>query len=282
MLERRNESDLHKKARSATTWQAMRHAYRGLAVCALAMSILFAPAVRADIFVSSANTTESDVLSFSQVTGVTKLDMSVTTSLPNGTNGMAFGPDGNLYVVNTGHQTVLRFNPISGTLIGTFVPAGSGLSFPWGLTFGPDNNLYVADWDAGVRQFNGTTGAAMGAITTSGTGASVSAYDVKFGPDGNIYVSDLNSGSILRYNGTTLAFMNVFAVPPAVSSISFTQPQGLAFASNGNLYAVCAVYDTVEGPSFNNIYEFDGSTGTASTTFGAIVMGGDLAFGPDG
>jgi len=73
--------------------------------------------------------------------------MSLTTSLPNGTNGMAIGPDGSLYVVNTGHQTVLRFNPASGALIGTFVPAGSGLSFPEGMTLGPDNNLYVADWD---------------------------------------------------------------------------------------------------------------------------------------
>jgi len=246
------------------------------------MSSLGAPAAWADIYVSGANTTESDILSFSQVTGVTKLDMSVTTSLPNGTNGMAFGPDGNLYVVNTGHQSVLRYNPITGAFVGTFVPAGSGLSFPYGLTFGPDNNLYVADWDTGVRQFNGTTGAAMAAITTSGTGANLSAYDVKFGHDGNLYVSDENSGAILRYNGSTLAFMDVFATPPAVSSISFTQPQGLAFASNGNLYAICTVWETDEGPYFNNIYEFDGTTGTASTTFGAIVLGGDLAFGPDG
>lgn len=262
--------------------RGLRYSRNGLVVCALLMSSLGAPAARADIYVSGANTTESDILSFSQVTGVNKLDMSVTTSLPNGTNGMAFGPDGNLYVVNTGHQTVLRFNPFTGALVGTFVPAGSGLSLPIGLTFGPDNNLYVADLDAGVLQFNGTTGAAMGAITTSGTGASLSAYDVKFGHDGNIYVSDYNSGTILRYNGTTLAFMNVFATPPAFSSISFDQPQGLAFASNGNLYAVVTVWETDEGPYFNNIYEFDGSTGAVSTTFGAIVLGNDLVFGPDG
>jgi sugar lactone lactonase YvrE len=254
---------------------------KGKLVWALWILSFGAPAVWADIFVSGANTTESDVVSFSQATGVAKLDMSLTTSLPNGTNGMAFGPDGNLYVVNTGHQTVLRFNPASGALIGTFVPSGSGLSFPEGMTFGPDNNLYVADWDTGVRQFNGTTGAPMAAITTSGTGASLFAYDVKFGPDGNIYVSDLNSNTILRYNGSTLAYMGVFAVPPAVSSISVTQPQGLAFGPNGNLYAICIVNDLPYG-IYNSMYEFDGSTGTPITAFGANVLGGDLAFGRDG
>ena len=121
----------------------------------------------------------------------------------------------------------------------------------------------------------------MAAITTSGTGASLFAYDVKFGPDGNIYVSDLNSNTILRYNGTTLAYMGVFAVPPAISSISTAQPQGLAFGPNGNLYAVCTVNDLPYG-IYNS--EFDGSTGTpiSISTFSPIVNGGDLSFGRDG
>src|SRR5207302_1670865 len=32
-----------------------------------------------------------------------------------------------------------------------------------------------------------------------------------FGPDGNLYVSSFNTNSILRYNGRTGAFLNVFA-----------------------------------------------------------------------
>src|ERR1700722_9477987 len=94
------------------------------AACALLLSGLGAPAVWADIFVSGANTTASDILSFSQVTGVPKLDIPISGPLPNGTAGMAMGPDGNLYAANNGKQTILRFNPSSGAFIGTFVAPG--------------------------------------------------------------------------------------------------------------------------------------------------------------
>jgi hypothetical protein len=98
---------------------------KGKLVWALWILSFGAPAVWADIFVSGANTTVSDVVSFSQVTGVAKLDMSLTTSLPNGTNGMAFGPDGNLYVVNTGHQTVLSTRPAELSSVRSSPPAAA-------------------------------------------------------------------------------------------------------------------------------------------------------------
>jgi sugar lactone lactonase YvrE len=259
----------------------LRRPRRRLAVFILSMSSFCAPAAWADFFVSSANFTGGDVVSFSQVTGVPKLDMTMPTPLPNYSSGLAFGPDGNLYVANEARATVLRFSPVNGTLIGTFVASGNGLNDPLGMTFGPDGNLYVADYVTGVRQFNGSTGAPMAAITTSGTGASLYAYDVKFGSDGNIYVSDDNSNAILRYNGSTLAFIDVFATPPAVSAISVSTPHGMAFDSNGELYAVVVVDDFVDG-EFNLIYEFDKSTGNPSTTFGASIMGDDLTFGRDG
>jgi sugar lactone lactonase YvrE len=185
-----------------------------------------------------------------------------------------------IYVANSSKQTVLRYNPVSGAFIGTFVAAGNGLSFPMAMTFGPDGNLYVADWDAGVRQFNGSTGVPMPAITTGPTGGALNAYDVKFGPDGNIYVSDMDSNTILKYNGSTLAFMSVFATPPAVSSISISTPHGIAFSPNGNLYAICEVYDMVN--LYNQIYEFSGGSGSLVTSFGGTTLGDALMFGRDG
>jgi sugar lactone lactonase YvrE len=75
----------------------------------------------------------------------------VKTFIPNGSGGLvlpggiAFGPDGNLYLANilvdanftdTG-STILRFDGKTGAPLGTFVAAGNGLGVPFAMRFGP-------------------------------------------------------------------------------------------------------------------------------------------------
>ncbi len=101
-----------------------------------------------------------------------------TTGLPVGTGvfvgsgasyGLAFGPNGNLYVGNTTLGEILEFNGTTGAPVGTgvFVPPGSA-GTPYGLTFGPNGNLFVSSRFTGpghlgqVLEFNGTTGAPVG------------------------------------------------------------------------------------------------------------------------
>jgi RHS repeat-associated protein len=69
--------------------------------------------------------------------------------------GIAFGPDGNLYVSGQQNFAVIRYSGTTGAFIDVFA---SG--FPTGLEgirFGPDGNLYVVC--NGVQRYNGTTGA---------------------------------------------------------------------------------------------------------------------------
>src|ERR1700729_2491145 len=110
---------------------------------------------RADIFVShgAGDPLSSTVSSFSQYTGAGKLTF-------NGlvwSEGMAFGPDGNLYVADQSTGSVLRFNPSTAALLGTFTPPVSP-SAAFAITFGPDGSLYMADNLGYIRRYDGSSG----------------------------------------------------------------------------------------------------------------------------
>src|SRR5262249_55044557 len=72
--------------------------------------------------------------------------------------GIAFGPEGNLYVANFSTSTVVKFDGTTGAGLGTFVAAGSGgLNGATGLAFGPDGKLYVSSRDSDqVMRYSGT------------------------------------------------------------------------------------------------------------------------------
>ncbi len=55
-----------------------------------------------------------------------------------------------------------------------------------------------------------------------------------FGPDGHLYVSSYETDSVLRYNGTTGAFIDEFV---AAGSGGLKSPTGLTFGPLGNTVA---------------------------------------------
>ena len=58
---------------------------------------------------------------------------------------------------------------------------------------------------------NAQTGARLADFVTAGSGGLDRPFGFAFGPDGNLYVSSLGTGQILRYDGSTGAFLGVFA-----------------------------------------------------------------------
>ena len=144
---------------------------------------------------------------------------------------------------------------------------------------------------------------------------------VTFGPDGNLYAgtgTGADYNTILRYNGTTGAFMGIFATGPidgprdivfnggymyvvstyteqvlqynattgayigvfvANGSGGLNGPDMMTFGPDGNLY--------VSGTSSNNVIEYNGTTGALIGTFVAAGSGGlglpeGIAFDPSG
>jgi len=202
MPQQRNESDLNRGSGGGTARQAVRHPNRGLAVFALWMFGLCAPAALADIFVSNGagGTNSSQVWSYSQYTGAYKLTFSGGLA---SSEGMAIGLDGNLYVADGVNKSVLCFNPSTGALIGTFVHPIGGNAYPSGITFVAGGALYMADNSGFIRVFDGTTGAPIATYSCyNPNGVACYPYDLTIGPDGNIYVSDSGSRSVLQFNGS--------------------------------------------------------------------------------
>lgn len=180
--------------------------------------------------------------------------------------GLAFGPDGNLYVASAQTGEILRFDGTTGTYLGVFAQAQE----PAGITFGPDGNLYVvSDGVNGVVRFDGKSGASMG--TFASTSSMSEPFMAVFGPDGNLYVSSLGSAQVLRFEGNSGAYQSVFA-----SSSSLLGPTGLLFTPDGRLL-VSDLYS-------QQILSFDASTGALKGVFasgGPLTGPSGLALGPN-
>lgn len=130
------------------------------------------------------------------------------------------------------------------------------------------NNIVIAD----------TVKNTITEFIAAGSGGLVSPDDINYGPDGDLYVSSgtNTSGAILRFDGRTGAFKDVFA-----TSASLKRPYGHAFGPDGNLYVASFRSD--------QILRFNGTTGAFIDVFAqgngqADGLNGpnDLLFGVDG
>ena len=220
-------------------------------------------------------------------------------------SGLAFGPDGNLYVSDSGK--ISRFNGQTGAFLSDVVtqgaPGSGGLALPRQLVFGSDGHLYVINLSfassgsgtlasAQILRFDGQTGTFLNTFVPSGSGGLACFIGgLVFGPDSHLYVISNpiqgslgpNSGQscpgtfgVLRYDGRTGTFLNAFVLP---TSIGLAAPQGLVLGPDGHLY--------VASSGTSAILRYDGQTGAFLGAFVSSGSGGlanptGLVFGADG
>jgi sugar lactone lactonase YvrE len=193
-----------------------------------------------------------------------------------------------------GTNKILRFDGTDGHFITTFVAPNTFLNNPdLGMVQGPDGNIYKENFGANsVLRFDPLTGAPLPApgqiganFVAPGSGGLNQTEGIDFGPvDGNLYVASTGTNNVIKYDGTTGAFLSVFV---ASGSGGLASSNDLHFGPDGNLYV-----DNFDATG--KLLRFDASTGNplpASGRTGAnfinpgaggLATPNGFAFGPDG
>lgn len=162
--------------------------------------------------------------------------------------GMAFGPDGALYVVDMRNARVQQF-AADGTFIRQFGSLGHGDGQFWreanrgptGIAVGRDGAVYVADtWNYRIQkftadgQFVAKWGTYVNLVTGPQGGDRTGLYGprgIAVGPNGDLYVTDTGNGRVVVY-GPDGAFRREFGSKGAGPS-QLDEPVGIAVAADG-------------------------------------------------
>ncbi len=191
-------------------------------------------------------------------------------------HGLAFGPDGNLYVASAGNDAVLRYNGTNGSFIDAFIPSSNGvLDYPVWLEFRRDGFLYVSSQlNHCVARFNATNGTSGGLFVTPASGGLNGPSGMTWGNDGHLYVVGRFGNQLLKYDGTNGTFLGSVAANGVLD-----QPFGVKVGPDGHLY--------VASGNGARVVRFHGGTGALLGDFVAPGAGGlslpiDVSFGPNG
>jgi sugar lactone lactonase YvrE len=145
--------------------------------------------------------------------------------IPNPT-GIAFGPDGSMFVTSRLEGVVYKVTPFKEA-----VAFGRNLGVATGVAFDQDGVMHVGDRTGTIFKINGIgEERAWTQIEPS-----VSAFHLAFGPDDSLYVS----------GPTVTSFDCIWRIDPDGEVDVFFKgvgrPQGLAFDSEGNLYVAASL-----------------------------------------
>jgi streptogramin lyase len=226
------------------------------------LAVLACPLAAQDLLVSSRFA--SQVLRYDAQTGASKGVFAGGSGMAN-PNGIAIGPDRNLYVGLGDSGVVLRYDGQSGAFIDRFVSnEPGGFTGCRAIKFGPDGNLYVA---AGpndrILRYSGSTGQFIdiAAALPAGTGP----VGLAIAADGTLYIG----GGL---DGRLHVFKDGAQIRQCTVGSAAT---GVAIGSDGQVYVATGIT--------RNVIRFKADTCSGPVTFASgIALPIYMTFDRDG
>jgi len=153
----------------------------------------------------------------------------LTGATLNNPRGVAIDASGNIYVTNSGNNTISKYNA-SGTYLGTF-GSGATLSFPKDLVFDSSGNAYVLNLGASagtgsVYKYN-SSGVYQSTILSGlnyALGITIDASD-------NIYIADQGATTVKKYSTSGALLLSL-------PTTNLSTPLGVATDGSGNIYVL--------------------------------------------
>ena len=171
--------------------------------------------------------------------------------------GIAFGPDGRVYVASYGTSSVIELDPVTGDTVGTVLPSDSGLlGADNGMMVSASGRLYVPGYDSSsVARVDLDTAEVHADFIESGTGGLFETRGI-VDEGATILVGGEGSGAVYRFDADTGALVGTLIT-------GLSRPTGLALDTDGSVLVL----------SGNRVRRFDPTTG---------ALLGIVAYGVDG
>lgn len=197
--------------------------------------------------------------------------------IPSGPSGVAFGPDGDLFVSSEDTNEVARFDTSNGTLLDT-ISDGNSTFQPTGLAFDSNGDLFVGDRNNGeVRRFTSdSTGNFSGTGASDDQFATVSGFapeGLAFDSAGNLLASDAGNDEVVRFDS------NGGFDTTIIGSGDLINPNGLAVdPATGDVFVV----DDNQGDTDqSDLLRYDSGNGTVETLDDSLTSAFGVAVAPE-
>jgi streptogramin lyase len=174
--------------------------------------------------------------------------------------GIAPGPDGNLWFVESRASKIGKMN-VAGSVIAEYaLPSGS---WPNAVAAGPDGKLWFSEWGTSKIGKISTSGA----VTEYALPANSKPADIAAGPDGKMWFADWESKKIGKI--TTSGGITEYSVPGSPAAIGSNGNEGTLWFSDGLL-------------KNSKVGKITTSGVTTEYTMPAEEAAGSITIGPDG